>query len=123
MNVLIVDDSKIVRRVLTNTVDRYFSAPTWTNGCKIFEAEDGLVAMDQMKKQEIDIMLLDWNMPNMNGEEVVDAVRTNKNGIKLVKCPIRLQAKFIRLLCIPVYQKLLALQKILAYHHQFPSHR
>ena len=82
MNVLIVDDSKIVRRVLTNTVDRYFSAPTWTNGCKIFEAEDGLVAMDQMKKQEIDIMLLDWNMPNMNGEEVVDAVRTNKEWNK-----------------------------------------
>ena len=82
MNVLIVDDSKIVRRVLTNTVDRYFSAPTWTNGCKIFEAEDGLVAMDQMKKQEIDIMLLDWNMPNMNGEEVVDAVRANKEWNK-----------------------------------------
>lgn len=82
MNVLIVDDSKIVRRVLTNTIDRYFVAPKWSRGCNIFEAEDGLVAMDQMKKHEIDIILLDWNMPNMNGEEVVEAVRANKEWNK-----------------------------------------
>lgn len=77
MNLLIVDDSKIVRRVLTNTMRRYFKAPEWTE-LKIFEAEDGLEAMEVMKKEQVDIMLLDWNMPNMNGEEVVDAVRKNK---------------------------------------------
>ena len=82
MNVLIVDDSKIVRRVLTNTVQRYFEAPAWKGNCTIFEAEDGLVAMDQMKKEKIDIMLLDWNMPNMNGEEVVNEVRANKEWNK-----------------------------------------
>jgi len=82
MNILIVDDSKIVRRVLTNTVKRFFVAPSWTDGCTIFEAEDGLVAMDQMKKNKIDIMLLDWNMPNMTGEEVVGAVRANKEWNK-----------------------------------------
>ena len=83
MNVLIVDDSKIVRRVLTNTVKRFFAAPTWPNGCEIFEAEDGLVAMKMMEKEQIDIMLLDWNMPNMNGEEVVDAVRAKKEWNKI----------------------------------------
>ena len=77
MNLLIVDDSKIVRRVLTNTMRRYFKAPEWLE-LKIFEAEDGLEAMEVMKKEKVDIMLLDWNMPNMNGEEVVDAVRANK---------------------------------------------
>ena len=82
MNVLIVDDSKIVRRVLTNTVERYFVAPKWVNGCNILEAEDGLVAMKQMEKEQIDIMLLDWNMPNMTGEEVVEAVRANKEWNK-----------------------------------------
>ena len=82
MNVLIVDDSKIVRRVLTNTVNRYFKAPDWPDGCTIYEAEDGLVAMEQMKKHDINIMLLDWNMPNMTGEEVVDAVRANKEWNK-----------------------------------------
>ena len=82
MTVLIVDDSKIVRRVLTNTMKRYFKEPDWPNGVTLFEAEDGLVAMEQMKKEKIDIMLLDWNMPNMNGEQVVDAVRANKEWMK-----------------------------------------
>lgn len=81
MNVLIVDDSKIVRRVLTNTMQRYFKAPKWDE-INIFEAEDGVVAMKQMEKNKIDIILLDWNMPNMNGEEVVDAVRANKEWNK-----------------------------------------
>ena len=81
MNVLIVDDSKIVRRVLTNTVKRYFKAPAWPN-VELFEAEDGIVAMKQMNSQKIDIVLLDWNMPNMNGEEVVEAIRANKEWMK-----------------------------------------
>ena len=81
MNVLIVDDSKIVRRVLTNTVTRYFKASD-IKELNIFEAEDGLEAMEQMKKENINIMLLDWNMPNMNGEEVVEAVRANKEWNK-----------------------------------------
>ena len=81
MNILIVDDSKIVRRVLTNTMQRYFKAPTWPE-LNIFEAEDGNFAMDMMKKEKVDIMLLDWNMPNMNGEEVVEAVRANKEWNK-----------------------------------------
>jgi len=84
MNALIVDDSKIVRRVLTNTIKRYFTPPTYKE-LNIFEAEDGLVTMEQMKKQKIDIMLLDWNMPNMpnmTGEEVVDAVHANKEWMK-----------------------------------------
>ena len=81
MNVLIVDDSKIVRRVLTNTMKRYFKEPEYSE-LNLFEAEDGLVAMEQLKEDPIDIMLLDWNMPNMNGEEVVDAVRANKEWNK-----------------------------------------
>jgi len=81
MNVLIVDDSKIVRRVLSNTVTRYFKAPKYTE-LKLLEAEDGVKAMEQMKKERVDIMLLDWNMPNMTGEEVVEAVRANKEWNK-----------------------------------------
>jgi two-component system chemotaxis response regulator CheY len=85
MNLLIVDDSKIVRRVLTNVVKRYFKPPEWKE-LNIFEAEDGLQAMEVMKKEKVDIMLLDWNMPNMTGEEVVDEVRKNKewNNTRIV---------------------------------------
>ena len=81
MNVLIVDDSKIVRRVLTNTIKRFFKEPEYKE-LNVYEAEDGLVAMEIMKEKNVNIMLLDWNMPNMNGEEVVEAVRANKEWNK-----------------------------------------
>jgi len=81
MNLLIVDDSKIVRRVLSNTMTRFFKPPEWSE-LNLFEAEDGNVAMEIMKKEKIDIMLLDWNMPNMTGPEVVEAVRANKEWNK-----------------------------------------
>ncbi len=81
MNLLIVDDSKIVRRVLSNTMKRFFKPPEWSE-LNLFEAEDGNVAMEVMKKEKIDIMLLDWNMPNMTGPEVVEAVRANKEWNK-----------------------------------------
>lgn len=81
MTLMIVDDSKIVRRVLSNTMTRYFKAPAYKE-LKLFEAEDGLQAMEIMQKEKIDIILLDWNMPNMNGEKVVEAVRANKEWNK-----------------------------------------
>jgi len=81
MNILIVDDSKIVRRVLSNTMGRYFKPPEWKE-LNLFEAEDGIEAIEVMKKEKIDIMLLDWNMPNMTGPEVVEAVRAKKEWNK-----------------------------------------
>ncbi len=81
MNVLVVDDSKIIRLVLSNTISSYFEKPEWKT-LNLFKAEDGLLAMDIMKKEKIDIMFLDWNMPNMNGPEVVAAVRANKEWNK-----------------------------------------
>ena len=81
MNVLIVDDSKMVRRILSNTMICYFKPPEFKE-LNIFQAEDGLEAMKVMKKEKIDIMFLDWNMPNMTGEEVVEVVRANKEWNK-----------------------------------------
>lgn len=76
MNLLIVDDSKVMRSVIKNFLLGYFKKPDYSE-VNIFDAEDGLVAMDKIAKVKIDIMFLDWNMPNMNGEEVVEAVRAN----------------------------------------------
>jgi two-component system chemotaxis response regulator CheY len=81
MNILIVDDSKIIRRVLKNTMQRYFKSPEWPV-VNLFEAEDGNFAMTHMENEKIDIVLLDWNMPNMNGEEVVEAIRADKKWMK-----------------------------------------
>lgn len=82
MNILIVDDSKIVRRVLSVTMGKYFVKPIYDQ-LNIFEAEDGLEAMKCLKENKVEIILLDWNMPNMTGEEVVEEVRKNKEWNKI----------------------------------------
>lgn len=81
MNFLLVDDSRTVRVVLKNAITNYFNTKRWGVPV-IFEAHDGLEAMEYMKEQKIDIMFLDYNMPNMNGEEVIDAIRMHKKWNK-----------------------------------------
>ena len=39
------------------------------------EAEDGVTAWEQLGKAQYDIILTDWNMPNMNGLDLVKKVR------------------------------------------------
>ena len=69
MKILVVDDSSTMRRIIKNTLGRL--------GHKdILEAEDGAVAWEVMEANEdIDILVTDWNMPVMNGLELVQKVR------------------------------------------------
>lgn len=56
---LVVDDSRVVRRV---AVDMLKSL-----GFAVAEAEDGLMAVQQCTARVPDFILLDWNMPEMDG--------------------------------------------------------
>lgn len=69
MKFLVVDDSSTMRRIIKNTLGRL--------GHKdILEAEDGAVAWKVMSENsDIDILVTDWNMPEMNGLELVQKVR------------------------------------------------
>lgn len=69
MTVLLVDDSTIIRRVIKNVLVKKLDKPT------ILEAADGQEAMEALENNEVDLMFLDWNMPIMTGEEVVNKVR------------------------------------------------
>ena len=77
MTVLLVDDSKIVRILLRNVLTKVLGIKT-----VFLEAENGEIALEHMKTRSVDLMMLDWNMPIMNGEQVVDAVRSNPAYIK-----------------------------------------
>jgi len=66
MNVLIVDDSKAIYMMVNQMLEEA--------GHKGFWAEDGQKAMDYLKEHStIDVILLDWNMPVMNGPEFLQA--------------------------------------------------
>ena len=73
MNCLIVDDSRIMRNIIKNSI--------LNEGLKQFkflEAADGKEALAIIESQEIAVVLLDWNMPNLNGLQLVKKLRADK---------------------------------------------
>ena len=71
---LLVDDSRVVRQIARKIMeDLKFSCA---------EAEDGKKAIEACKNQMPDAILLDWNMPEMNGIEFLRALRQMPNGDK-----------------------------------------
>lgn len=68
MKAITVDDSKTIRAIIKRTLIGV--------GFEVEEAEDGLVALERIKQcWPIDLAIVDWNMPNMNGLELVKALR------------------------------------------------
>ena len=69
MKLLVVDDSSTMRRIIKNTLQRLGYED-------ILEAEHGVDAWNQMTSVEgINVLITDWNMPEMNGLELVKKVR------------------------------------------------
>lgn len=69
---LVVDDSKVVRMVARKILEELeFS---------ISEAADGQQALDACQQSMPDVILLDWNMPVMNGIEFLRALRAGEGG-------------------------------------------
>jgi two-component system chemotaxis response regulator CheY len=71
MKVLVVDDFAAMRRILKNVLGQI----GFTN---IIEADDGTTALDVLKKNKIDLIVSDWNMPKMSGLDLLKAVRSNE---------------------------------------------
>jgi two-component system chemotaxis response regulator CheY len=70
MKILVVDDFSTMRRIVRNLlVELGFSGPL------IQEADDGENAMVMLKGQPFDMVVTDWNMPNMTGIDLLRAIR------------------------------------------------
>ena len=72
--IMIVDDSKTLRKIVCFAVEKVFSFD------KPLEAEDGLEGLHKLSEEEdIDLILLDVNMPKMNGLEFLEKVRKDSS--------------------------------------------
>jgi len=71
IKVLIVDDFATMRKVVRNLLKQVGYED-------IVEAEDGVMALKALKSQKIDVIVSDWNMPNMTGLELLKAVRADE---------------------------------------------
>jgi two-component system, chemotaxis family, chemotaxis protein CheY len=68
MRFLIVDDSSTMRRIIMNTLAKL----GYTD---VVEAGNGLEAVEKLRADTVDLIVTDWNMPEMSGIDFVRHVR------------------------------------------------
>lgn len=71
--ILIVDDSATDRLIISNIL----------HDCELYSVCDGIEAMEILRKQDIDLIILDLNMPRMNGFQVLEALRDDPELSKI----------------------------------------
>jgi len=71
---LVIDDSSVIRKVARRILEGF--------GFAIVEAADGRQALESCTKEMPDAILLDWNMPVMDGYEFLRALRAMPHGDK-----------------------------------------
>lgn len=70
MKVLVVDDFATMRKIVRNILKQI-------GFDNLIEAEDGQAALQVLKNETVGLVVTDWNMPNMNGLELLEKIRTD----------------------------------------------
>ncbi len=70
MKFLVVDDFSTMRRIVRNLLKEL-------GFVNVQEAEDGVVALKILHGEKFDFVVSDWNMPNMTGIELLQAIRAD----------------------------------------------
>jgi two-component system, chemotaxis family, chemotaxis protein CheY len=78
LNILIVDDSKAMRAIVMRAVKAAGLADA-----SYKEASNGAEALAAIRASQPDLVLSDWNMPEMSGFELIQALRAEGNGVKV----------------------------------------
>lgn len=76
MNILIVDDSAAMRMMIVRTLRQ-----AGFGGHDIVQAENGIEALEAIRKDQPDMVLADWNMPEMTGIELLQELRKEGNDV------------------------------------------
>ena len=77
MKILIVDDSKAMRMIVKRTLRQ-----AGLGGHEVEEAGNGVEALPLVASWQPDLVLSDWNMPEMNGIDFLRALRAQGNEVR-----------------------------------------
>jgi two-component system chemotaxis response regulator CheY len=72
MKILVVDDFSTMRRIIKNLLKDLGFA-------NIQEADDGSTALPMLQQGDFDFVVTDWNMPGMQGIDLLRAIRADAN--------------------------------------------
>lgn len=76
MNILFAEDDKFIRDSYREFLKIYFD--------EVFEAEDGLEALEVFESKSIDVLLIDINMPKLNGIDCVKKIRQKNKDLIVI---------------------------------------
>ena len=76
MRILVVDDSKAMRMIIRRTMRMAGFH------CEIREASSGAEALQALQSESVDLVLCDWNMPEMNGLQLLETLRSQGSKVK-----------------------------------------
>jgi len=86
MKILVVDDFSTMRRIIKNLLrDLGFNNTQ--------EADDGLTALPMLQKGDFDFVVTDWNMPGMQGIDLLKAIRADDELKRLPVLMVTAEAK------------------------------
>lgn len=91
VTVLIVDDSKLARIVAGKAVTA--TQPTWER----LEASNADEAMDLIGSREVDVVLIDYNMPGKNGLELAQDLRSSRPSMPIAIITANVQEEVLSL--------------------------
>lgn len=77
MKALVVDDSAVMRKVLIGALSR-------ANITEVDQAADGVEAVAAVDTKDYDLVLMDWNMPNMLGIDAVKGIRAKGKTMPII---------------------------------------
>jgi two-component system chemotaxis response regulator CheY len=86
MKFLVVDDFSTMRRIVRNLLKEL----GYSN---VDEAEDGQMALTKLKNEQFDFVISDWNMPVMNGLDMLKSIRAEPSLAKLPVLMVTAEAK------------------------------
>lgn len=78
MKILVVDDSAVMRKLVTRSIRQ-----AGYGDASVVEAEDGADAIEVAQRERPDVILADWNMPNLTGIEMLRKLREEGDPVKV----------------------------------------
>ncbi len=86
IKILVVDDFPTMRRIIRNLLKEL-------EFVNVEEAEDGAVGLEKLRAGNYGFVVSDWNMPNMDGLAMLQAIRADPSMAKLPVLMVTAEAK------------------------------
>lgn len=93
LSILIADDAKFSRNILKGLLNKYLKD---VKAVSMSEAATGLQALELIRSQPVDVLFLDIHMPELDGFELMKALRAEGYQLKIAICSADFQEETIR---------------------------